>query len=237
MVAHVRHQSNRSTCPRHGARWIAACALAALAGATELVAQEPSAGRASSSGRTAPLNWMTISAGFMASPAVPDGTTTSTWDFGSSYPVKLTAERTVAQGVTLGVAVSYVRAPLVYFANVPSSACGACNAHATVATYGVLGHYNRNARGFGQVFEVFLGALQYGNFERDTPRGPLSPDKANVDFAFSVSYGFEYAFTSDWRLELIQDYMNAVHERENLPGNAQTLARFYLTRLVLRVGF
>jgi hypothetical protein len=31
--------------------------------------------------------------------------------------------------------------------------------------------------------------------------------------------------------------MNAVHERENLPGNAQTLARFYLTRLVLRVGF
>jgi hypothetical protein len=180
---------------------------------------------------------MTISAGFLAPPAVQDGATNSMWDFGTSYPVKVTAERTVAGGVSVGVGLSYVRAPLVYFSNVPSAACGACNAHATIATYGAVGHSNRNARGFGQVFELFLGALQYGNFERDSPRGPLSPDKANIDFAFSVSYGLDYGFTPDWRLELIQDYMNAVHERTNLPGNAQTLARFYFTRLVLRVGF
>lgn len=237
MIDFVRHAAFPTT------RWtrrrclLVAFVFAATDGATMLRAQSPSDGSAQRSGGASPANWMSISAGILVPPAVMDGATNSTWDFGTSYPVKVTAERTVAEGVTVGIGVSYVRAPLVYLANVPSSACGACDAHATIATYGALGHYNRNIRGFGQVFEVFLGALQYGNFERDSPRGPLSPEKANIDFAFSVSYGFGYAFTPDWRLELVQDYMNAVHERKNLPGNAQTLARFYLTRLVLRVGF
>jgi hypothetical protein len=177
-----------------------------------------------------------VSAGFAVDPLVEDGATESVWDFGTGYPMRASLEHSLGSGLSAGVAASYMRVPLVYSSAI-SSACSACNAHATLSTYGAVLHGGGGRPGLGQAFELFLGAMQYANFERDSPRTSLPPSSANIDFMFSVGYGFGYSFSNAFRLELMQEYANTFHERTNLPGNAQTRGRYYFTRLGVRVGF
>jgi hypothetical protein len=182
-----------------------------------------------------PNNWVSLSFGFQSSPIVRDGSTSSSWDFGSGYPLRVTLERHIGSGATVGVAGSYVRMPLEY-ASSSNAACTRCDAHATVATYGVVAHVG-GGLGFYNAFELFIGAIQYGGFERDDDGTKLPPTSPNVDFAFSPSYGLGYGFARDWKGELAFNWMYTVHERKDLPNNAQVLGNHFLIRAGLRVGF
>jgi hypothetical protein len=126
-----------------------------------------------------------------------------------------------------------MRAPLLY---TPFSGAGV-DAHATIASYGAVVHAGGSAQpGLYNSFKVFLGGVQYGAFEQDSPKQALAPEKANIDLLFSAGYGFGYSLSRDWRMELTAESAFSVHERDGLPGNAQTLSRQYLIGLVLRVG-
>ncbi|MFN8574805.1 MAG: hypothetical protein U0132_22310 [Gemmatimonadaceae bacterium] len=189
-------------------------------------------------GSETPSNWASIGLGFMEMAQVHDGNSNSLWDFGQGFPITFTVEHEIAAGVTAGFAGSYTRMPLVYAG--ASSTCGTCDAHATVATYGANFHGgapNGGDTGLYQTFDLFLGAMQFGSFEQDASKEPLPPAKSNRDFLFSVGYGFGYGLARDWRLELLGEYMSSVHERDNLAGNAQTLARHFMVTFALRVGF
>lgn len=189
-------------------------------------------------GTDAPSNWASIGIGFMQMAQVQDGNSSSIWDFGQGFPITFTVEHEIAGGVTAGIAGSYTRMPLVYAG--ASGTCGTCDAHATVATYGANFHGgapNGGDTGLYQTFHLFLGAVQFGSFEQDSPKADLPPAKSNRDFLFSAGYGFGYGLARDWRLELLGEYMNSVHERDNLAGNAQTLARHFMVTFGLRVGF
>lgn len=196
-------------------------------------------GDAGAAGNTEPSNWASLNTGFLLLAQVSDGASQAVWDFGQGFPISLSYERTIAPGITAGLKGSYARMPLVYRGTASNGGCTACDAHATIATYGATFHSGRTRSGTAiyQVFHVFLGAIQYGAFEQDTPRTALPPDGSNLDFLFSAGYGFGYAMAPDWRLELIGESMNSIHERDNLPGNAQTLARHFHLGLGLRVGF
>lgn len=204
-------------------------------------AQEGRRGRGPGSaqgGADAQRNWVSFGIGFMQLAPVVDGGSDALWDFGQGFPVTFTLEREVGSGVTAGLAGSYTRMPLVYTGS--ASACTQCDAHATVATYGFNLHGGAprgGDTGLYQTFHVFLGAIQFGSFERDAPKTDLPPERANKDFLFTLGYGFGYGLARDWRLELIGDYMNSVHERDKLAGNAQTLARHFMATFGLRVGF
>ncbi|MBV6521020.1 MAG: hypothetical protein MNPFHGCM_01143 [Gemmatimonadaceae bacterium] len=232
----------------NGFRSLSSAALLVLAFAAVLPAQEGAGrrrggrvGGAAQASTSEPTFWLSVGTGILLLAPVWDGNSQSLWDFGDGFPLTFAVEREFGSGLSAGLAGSYTRAPLVYSGTGSNSACDGsirCNAHATVATYGAVfrGGGTSGQTGMYQFFRLFLGAIQYGAFEQDSPRRKLPPGGANKDLLFSAGYGFGYAFTGDWRLELTGEYMNGVHERDNLPGNVQTLARHYSIGLGLRVG-
>lgn len=232
----------RPTGARLMARRIAALVVLLVLVAPSLSAQEGGrrGGRgripAGTGGSDTPQNWASLGVGVMQLALIQDGRSSSTWDFGQGFPITFGLDHEIAAGVTAGVLGSYTRMPLVY----SGAGCGTCNAHATVATYGANFHGgapNGGNTGFYQTFHLFLGAIQFGSFEKDGDQTTLAPTSANRDFLFAVGYGFGYGLARDWRLEMMGEYMNSLHERTNLPGNAQTLARHFMLTFGLRTGF
>jgi hypothetical protein len=180
-----------------------------------------------------PSIWMSVSGGYLLMANVPDGSTGANWGFGDGWPFRLSLEKTIRTGTSVGVSFLRLRAPLLYVA---PTGCGTCNAHATVAMYGAVLRLE-SGRGFNQVFELGAGAMQYGDFREDDTGDALPPDEANLDFAFSLGLGIAVPLWRDWAIEVMGTSINAVHERANLPNNAQTMRQHNLLRAGLRVGF
>lgn len=175
------------------------------------------------------------SAGIQFGPLVLDDASSSRWDIDAAFSWRATVERAVSPGVTAGLAFSHARLPMTYVSTAASSSCARCAADVTVSSYGGIVRVGPgSARGFHQVLEVFVGALRYGNFEQVSPRGRLAP-ASNTDFAFGAGYGFAYAIGNDYAVQLVQDAVNALHERSTQGGGR--LARHLSTRLGVRVGF
>jgi hypothetical protein len=185
-----------------------------------------------------PTNWLAVSGGISIMNAVPDGRTSSTWDFGNGFPLRASIEHSLGGGNSIGLEGSYVRAPLLY-TSFGSGACGACNAHATVASYGPVLRLGepRYQGGFYQVLELFAGVLQYGNFTEDASGQTLPPNQPDKDFAFSIGFGLGHSIGRDFAIELNTSQMRAIHERTGLLGNAQTTITHTLFLLGLRMGF
>lgn len=211
--------------------------LAGLAGA-----QERGRGRfpQAPSAPSTPSIWISVGSGFLQMARIDDGRTASIWDFGSGTPITLAVEREISGNFSAGIGGSYARMPLRYTSSGPTAnGCTGCDAHATVATYGASFHAggpSNGVSGLYQALNAFFGVMQFGSFQSDADTRTLAPTSANRDFMFSVGYGFGFAFGQDWRTELGAHYINTVHERDDLPGNAQTLARHYFIHLALRVG-
>ncbi len=163
---------------------------------------------------------------------VADGSTDSNWDFSNGWPLRVSLERSLGSGATLGVQLTYVRVPLRYNS---SATCGSCDAHATVASYGPILRVGAGSSWY-RVFQLFAGVLQYGSFTQDHTNVSLPPAHPNRDLAFSAGYGFGVPLGRDWALEIMPSYLLAVHERTNLPGNASSVARHWQTLLTLRMG-
>jgi hypothetical protein len=180
-----------------------------------------------------PSMWLSASAGFALLNDVADGSTGSNWDFGNAWPLRVTVERALGGGTTIGAQMTYARAPLLYRGN---GSCVTCNAHATVTSYGPILRVGQG-RSWYQVLELFAGVLQYGSFTEDGASTRLPPLEANRDFAFSVGYGFGFPIARDFAIELTSTYLSAIHERRNLPGNAQTMVQHYSLTLGTRLGF
>lgn len=186
-------------------------------------------------GRT-PVWSASIGSGFQWGDYVVDQESASTWDFDAGFALRGTVEREVASRVAVGVAFTYARLPLTYASLGTGTTCAAqCAADATLTSYGGLVRIG-GGPGFHQVIELFMGAVRYGNFERASPRETLPPE-SNTDFAFGAGYGFGYSLASDWQVVLMQDATYAMHERSTLPQGGGRVARNYMTRLGLRVGF
>jgi len=180
-----------------------------------------------------PSTWLGLSGGMLLMGNVQDGTTGSSWDFSNAWPIRISLERSMGRGGSLGAQFTYARAPLRYSSSGP---CSSCNAHATVATYGPLLRIGAGQT-WHQVLELFAGVMQYGGFTEDGSELTLPPDSPNRDFAFSVGYGIGYPIGTDWELELMTSYLSAVHERTSLAGNVQTLAQHTTLMVGLRMGF
>lgn len=185
---------------------------------------------------TASPRWFgSVWGGFQFGGFVPDDKSNATWDFDTNWQLRGTLEREVASRVAVGLAFSYARLPLTYSTTVGTS-CVQCAADATVTAYGGLVRFG-GGPGFHQVAEVFIGALRYDNFEQVSPRTKLVPASGNTDFAFSLGYGFGYSLAEDWQVLLVQEYLNALHERATQVTGGGRLTQHYTTRLGLRVGF
>jgi hypothetical protein len=210
------------------------CVVASLLVSLPLHAQRVPRGPVPQVGSSSTKNyWVSLGMGYTTMGDVADGATEAVWRFGDGLQWRFGLERQLASGVAIGGVGTYSRMPLLYDGG---DCASGCNAHARVTTFGAFLHAG-GGTGFHQVIQLFAGVMRYDDFEDDAQGAPLDPTSANHDFAFSIGYGFGYTFGTDWELVLVPEYLNTMHERTGLAGNAQVLTQHYALRLGLRVGY
>lgn len=179
---------------------------------------------------TEPAAWASFGIGLLQAQTVVDGSTGSSWEFGSGLQWRASLEKSSGNGVSYGLTGTLAHMPLRY-----DGATCLCDAHATV--WQALGSVHvGGGNGFHQVIELYAGVVGYGNFREDGSDVRLPPDGTDLDLSFGVGYGFGYQASSHLQLILVQDYAASLHQRTNLPGNASALSQQYITRLGVRLG-
>jgi hypothetical protein len=188
-----------------------------------------------------PVLWASAAIGLVQMQRVNDGTTQSQWAFGSALQYRGSLEFSIARGSTVGVSATYARVPLTYRSfsdlGIPlpgGGTCVDCDAKADVTTIFGTFHGGGGA-GFHQVIELAGGATMYRNFRTDDGNEQLPPTK-DTDFSFAFGYGFGYTVNRTVQLNLVQDAVLAVHQREGLSGGNSSTSQQYVTRLGVRLG-
>ncbi len=110
-----------------------------------------------------------------------------------------------------------------------------CDATATIASFGLLLRNGGN-RGLRPVFEGFLGATQFTNFEFESAADRPNPEIRNTDFAFAFGTGFGYSLSRDFQLIALYEVSRNVHDRAEQLVGARRITQHYATRVGLRVG-
>ncbi|GAC1682731.1 MAG: hypothetical protein NVS9B3_00420 [Gemmatimonadaceae bacterium] len=191
-----------------------------------------------------PRVWATAGLGVPRLASVADGPTNSYWEFGQTLVYSGAVEAEIGNGLAVGVAGSYGSFPLRYtsadfatanLAPPAGSPCPqGCDAHTGVSSAVVNVHVG-SGLGFHQVIEGGLGALRYEGFTEDRTGRELPPARV-TDLFFRVGYGFGVGLSPNLQVTLVQDYGQALHRRDKLPGNVRTANESYLTRVSVRLG-
>jgi hypothetical protein len=186
-----------------------------------------------------PAFWASASIGLLQLQRVDDGTTQSRWDFGSAVQFRASLEYAISRGNSVGVSGTFARAPLTYIpvndpGPLPGGSCDiSCDAKADLTA--IVGTFHSGGGlGFHQVIELSAGALMYRNFKTDA--GEELPPKKDTDFNFTLGYGFGYTVNRTLQIDLVQDAILALHQREGLSGSGRTTNQQYVTRIGVRLG-
>jgi hypothetical protein len=187
-----------------------------------------------------PTAWFSAGVGAFNAGHVVDGKTGTVWDFGNrtTPQYRLSLEQALRGSVSLGLAGTFVRAPISYTSRPEAlpevPLCAPC--HAEVDVYSLYAMFHAGGgTGFHQVIEAGAGVTGYQNFRLEDG-GDRLPPSAERDFAFVFGYGFGYALSPRAAVNLVQEYGLNIHEtRGTTSGDSNTL-RFGNTRLSVRLG-
>lgn len=190
-----------------------------------------------------PTSWLAVGIGAYNAGEVADGKTGTTWDFGNrtSAQYRVSLEKAMRGSVSLGLAGTYVRAPINYRtepgADPEALALCGVSCLAEVDVYSLYGLFHSGGRqGFHQVIEAGAGVTSYQNFRTEGDGARLPPTAAERDFAFIFAYGFGYGLSARTSVNLVQEYGFNIHESRGAPSTASNTLRFANTRLSLRIG-
>ena len=178
----------------------------------------------------APSAWVSGSYALQNAFSVRDGTTGSSWDFGSANVMGASLEKAFMNGVTAGVRGSTGLVPLRY-----TGASAGYDADARVSQLlGVV----RIAPGqsFHTVLELSAGVTYFSDFRTQSDATKLAPLTGDQDFTFSFGYGFGYAFNPRFSVDVVQDQVTTIHQKDGLAASDDSSNRFGSTRIVGRIG-
>jgi hypothetical protein len=183
-----------------------------------------------------PTQWVGFTAGLVQPALLHDGTTSSTWDFGSATEFRLSYEKVLeGAGSSFGVAGGYASAPLLYTGGNGGTVClSGCDAKATVMQLLAIFH-GGDGLGFHQAFELTGGATAYSGF-KTTDNERLAPTKTDVDLSFSIGYGFGYGLSPTSSIEVVQAIGLSIHQKTGLAANESNMPRSSTTRISFRLG-
>lgn len=188
--------------------------------------------------RREPTAWVGLGVGAYNAGDVADGKSGSVWDFGNrtTPQYRLSLERALRGGTSLGLMGSYVRAPITYRGSaLDANSCAACDAKVDVYSLYAMFHAG-GGPGFHQVVEAGLGVTSYQNFKRESDGERLAPLEAERDLGFIFAYGFGYTVNPRMAVNLVQEYGMNFHESRGTSSGASNTLRFYTTRLGVRMG-
>jgi hypothetical protein len=209
-------------------RFVLALILLATAAATPAAAQE----RFPVIRRPGPSSWTSLSVGLLQLQDMYDPPSNSGWDFGNIVQYRGTLERDLQRDMSIGIAVTYARAPLTYV----GPDCNICDADAGL--WQALALFRIGGAGFvglHQVIELEAGVTGFTSF-KDRGGGTLAP-AGIADPTFNIGYGLGYSIAPSVQLTLVQQVGLMVHRKGARPaGDESNVPRTYTTRIGVRVG-
>ncbi|MEO7457723.1 MAG: hypothetical protein ABIY52_15785 [Gemmatimonadaceae bacterium] len=179
---------------------------------------------------SAPAAWVSASIGQQGAFSLRDGTSGSTWEFGSSNPIGVSLEKGFTNGVSAGVRGSTAQVPLRY--------TGASAVYDAEARVSQLLATMRVAPGqqFHTVLELSAGVTYFSEFHTQAEATKLAPLTGDQDFTYAFGYGFGYAFSPRFAVDVVQDVTTVLHQKDGLSASDDASHRFSVTRLVARIG-
>jgi len=187
-----------------------------------------------------PEYWVGLSVGYVDGITTTDDATGATWRFGYTSQLRATIEKTLSQGMTLGVAAGYSSAPLTYSSgNQFASACpNSCLANADITQYlaFVRGGGGPAGTGFRGTFSVEGGVTQFSKFRDRTTKESLPPASGSYDLTLGFGAGFGYRMSRLSELYVDQSYDFVFHKQNEFVTN-QSVPRLLTFRGGIRFGF
>jgi hypothetical protein len=177
-------------------------------------------------------NWVGVSVGIVQGFGVIDGSTSSTWDFGSGLEYAARFEHPISAGAfALGVQASWARLPVGY-----SSGSFSGDAKADIRQLLAVLRYG-SGYGFHPVYELSGGMIGFSNFRSaDMPQVDISTS-ADYDPKFSLGYGFGFGLSPTSSIEIVQELGTILHQRTGLSASQSNYPRIYVTRLGGKIAF
>jgi hypothetical protein len=211
------------------------CSCVAL-GATTSAAQFPRGpGRGQGSGSD-PDYWVGLEYGYQGGMTVLDASGAE-WQIGYTSQLRATAEKTVARGISVGVAAGFSTPTLNYFPGADGSSFSCefqCTAKADVTQWLVFVHSGSGV-GFHGVYNLEAGITQFGNFREQFTNDQLPPTNAVNDFSFGLGGGAGYGFSRTMEAYIAENFDIVLHSQgDNVGGDAP---RFFTFRIGFRAGF
>jgi hypothetical protein len=186
-----------------------------------------------------PGYWVGLSIGYVEGITTTDDATGATWRFGYTSQLRATVEKTLSQGVTLGVAAGYASAPLTYSSAQFGGACpSSCLANADITQYlaFVRGGSGRIGTGFHGSFAVEGGVTQFSKFRDRTTKTSLPPSSGSNDLTLGFGTGFGYRMSQLSEIYVDQSYDFVFHKQSSAVTN-QSVPRLLTFRGGIRFGF
>lgn len=181
-----------------------------------------------------PANWLSLGIGAFSANSVSDGDSQTTWDFGNatSPQYRASLEKAFANGMAVGLAGTYVKAPIRH------SVFGGLSQDAEVDVYSLGVNFEAaGGQGFHQVYGGSIGMTRYDNFRSTSDGAALAPADAVNAISGTFSYGFGYAFSPRTTVVGVYDIGLVYHSREGLTSDQRNTLVPRAFRLSLRQGF
>jgi hypothetical protein len=177
-------------------------------------------------------NWLGASIGITQGFGIRDGSTGSTWDFGSGLDYALRVERPKGSGeLAIGLQASFARLPLTY-----SSSTFTGDAKADVSQLMAVLRYG-NGYGFHPVYELQGGVIGFSDF-RSTGMPPVNISSGtDYDPKLTIGYGFGFGLSPMSAVEIVQELGTVLHQRDGLSGSQSNYPRIYVTRIGGKIAF
>ncbi|MEX0908476.1 MAG: hypothetical protein WDZ58_01825 [Gemmatimonadaceae bacterium] len=193
-----------------------------------------------------PANWISVGIGAFSANSVSDGDSQTTWDFGNatSPQYRASLEKAFSNGISVGLAGTYVKAPLSLtefgIPNDPGPTTGSCTSSCDAEANVYSLHVNFEAgggMGFHQVYGASAGMTRYSDFRRTSDGATLPPGSAVNAISGTFSYGFGYAFNPRTSVVGVYDIGLVYHSRDGLSSDQRNTLVPRTFRISLRQGF
>ena len=184
---------------------------------------------------TAPAFWGSAGIGWLGIGTIADGRTNTRWDFGGGPRLRASLGVPIGRSASLGLTGTWARMPLRY-SSLDRQAFNPFDedAHADVSSL-LLSFHGGGGEGLHQVLSAGAGVVRFGRFTSDRTGSTLEPS-SDLDFAFSIGYGFGYSLSPRAQIVLLQEYGLVLHQREGLANNASGAIQQSVTSLAVRYG-
>ena len=163
--------------------------------------------------------------------SVNDGSTGSTWQFGTTMGYLATIERPTQSGILLGLEGMYAKPNLSY-----SSGLGSQDASGRIIQAAVLLH-SPNEYSFHSAYQLTLGGTGFSNFREQTTGAKLGPSSTDWDFSFTLGYGLGFGISDKASLEVVQEFGWILHQQTGLAAGASSYPRISVTKLAGKIAF